>query len=180
MKAPVPALVPLAFLLAGGAAEAVPPSPVKKAVIVAGAPADVWAAWSTTDGVKTFLAPAARVEAVPGGPYEVLFDPSAPEGARGCEGCTVVSADPPRKLVFTWSFPPSIPELRAKGTMARVTVELMPGSVGGSTLVTLAHDGFPEGEAGEQGRAYFEKAWDVVLARLQQRFRHGPVDWSRK
>ena len=180
MKAPVPALVTLALVLAGEAAEAVPPSPVKKAVIVAGAPADVWQAWATTDGVRTFLAPAARVEAVPGGAYEILFDPSAPEGARGCEGCTVVSADPPSKLVFTWSFPPSIPELRAKGTMATVTVELMPGSVEGSTLVTLAHDGFPEGEAGAQGRAYFEKAWDVVLARLLQRFRHGPVDWSKR
>lgn len=180
MKATVSALVPLAFLLASTAAEAVPPSPVKKAVIVAGAPADVWAAWATTDGVKTFLAPAARVEAVPGGPYEILFDPSAPEGTRGCEGCTVVSADPPRKLVLTWSFPPLLPELRSKGTMGKVTVELLPGSVEGSTLVTLAHEGFPEGEAGEKGRAYFEKAWDVVLARLQQRFRSGPVDWSRK
>jgi uncharacterized protein YndB with AHSA1/START domain len=174
------ALVPIALVLAAGAADAVPPAPVKKAVIVAATPADAWAAWATTDGVKTFLAPAARVEAVAGGPYEVLFDPDAPAGARGCEGCTVVSAEPPRKLVFTWSFPPSIPELRSKGTMARVTVELLPGSVEGSTLVALLHDGFPEGEAGEKGRAYFDKAWDGVLARLQQRFRHGPVDWSRK
>ena len=173
------ALVPLAIVLAG-AAGAVPPPPVKKAVIVAAAPADAWAAWATTEGVKTFLAPAARVEAAPGGAYEVLFDPDAPAGTRGCEGCTVVSADPPRKLVFTWSFPPSIPELRAKGTMAKVTVELIPGSVEGSTLVTLVHDGFPEGAAGEKARAYFEKAWDFVLARLQQRFRSGAIDWSKK
>jgi len=173
------ALVPLAIVLAG-AAGAVPPPPVKKAVIVAAAPADAWAAWATTEGVKTFLAPAARVEAAPGGAYEVLFDPDAPAGTRGCEGCTVVSADPPRKLVFTWSFPPSIPELRAKGTMAKVTVELIPGSVEGSTLVTLVHDGFPEGAAGEKARAYFEKAWDVVLVRLQQRFRSGAIDWSKK
>ena len=173
-------LAPLALVLAAFAADAVPPGPVKKAVIVAAAPADAWAAWATTDGVKTFLAPAARVEAVPGGAYEILFYPDAPAGTRGCEGCMVVSADSPRKLVFTWSFPPSIPELRSKGAMARVTVELIPGSVEGSTLVTLVHDGFPEGEAGEEGRAYFEKAWDTVLARLQQRFRRGPVDWSRK
>lgn len=180
MKAPVPALAALALALAGDAPGAVPPPPVRKAVIVAAAPADVWAAWATSEGVKTFLAPAARVEAVPGGPYEVLFDPDAPAGTRGCEGCAVVSADPPRKLVFTWSFPPSIPELRARGAMARVAVELIPGSVEGSTLVTLVHDGFPEGEAGERARAYFERAWDTVLARLQQRFLSGALDWSRK
>ena len=180
MKKAVAALASLALVLATGVARAVPPAPVKKAVIVAAAPADAWAAWATTDGVKTFFAPAARVEAVPGGAYEIFFDPDAPAGTRGCEGCTVVSADPPRKLVFTWSFPPSLPELRSKGAIARVTVELMPGSVEGSTLVTLVHDGFPEGEDGEKGRAYFEKAWDVVLSRLQQRFRSGAVDWSRK
>lgn len=180
MKPSAPALVPLALVLAAGLAEAVPPPPVKKAVIVAAAPADAWAAWATTDGVKTFLAPAARVEAVPGGPYEILFAPGAPAGSRGCEGCTVVFSDAPRKLVFTWSFPPSIPELSAKGAMARVAVELIPGSAEGSTLVTLVQDGFPEGEAGERARAYFEKAWDAVLARLQQRFRSGATDWSRR
>lgn len=174
------ALPLLALVLSAGTSEAVPPAPVKKAVIVAAAPADAWAAWTTTEGAKTFLAPAARIDAVAGGPYEVYFDPSAPPGARGCEGCTVVSADPPRKLVVTWSFPPSFPELRSAGALSRVTVELIPGSVEGSTLVTLLHDGFPQGESGEQARATFEKAWDGVLARLQQRFRHGPVDWSRK
>ena len=167
-------------LAAASRASAVPPTPVKKAVIVAASETDVWAAWTTVEGAKTFLAPGARIDARPGGPYEIWFFPEAPEGSRGCDGCTVISVDAPRRLVFTWSFPPSIPELRDKGTRARVTVELLPASVAGTTLVSLVHDEFPEGEAGAKGRAYFETAWDVVLARLQQRFRHGPVDWSKK
>jgi uncharacterized protein YndB with AHSA1/START domain len=92
----------------------------------------------------------------------------------------VISVDPPKRIAFTWSFPPSIPELRARNTTARVAVELLPASVDGATLVSLVHDGFPEGEAGEKGRAYFEKAWDTVLARLQQRFLSGPVDWTKR
>lgn len=174
-------LFPLAPALAlAGSAFAIPPAPVKKAVIVAAAPAEVWKAWTTAEGAKTFFAPGARIEAKPGGPYEIWFAPEAPEGSRGSNGCTVLSADPAKVLSFTWNFPPSIPELRDTGAKARVTVELLPGSVEESTLVSLVHDEFPEGEAGEKGRSYFDKAWDVVLARLQERFRHGPVDWSKK
>jgi hypothetical protein len=61
-----------------------------------------------------------------------------------------------------------------------VTVELLPGSFEGSTFVSLIHDEFPEGEAGEKARAYFDKAWDAVLSRLRERFIRGPVDWSKK
>jgi uncharacterized protein YndB with AHSA1/START domain len=172
--------LPLALAVVASAAFAVSPTPVHKSAIVAAPPADVWAAWTTTEGIRTFLAPDGRVEGKPGGAYEVWFTPEAPAGARGCDGCTVVSVDPPKKLVFTWSYPPSLPELRDTGAKGRVTVELLPGSVSGTTLVTLAHDGFPEGEAGEKGRAYFDKAWDVVLSRLRERFIRGPVDWSKK
>lgn len=180
MKLPSSFVGALSLVLVAGVAPAAPPSPVKKAVIVPAPPADVWAAFTTVEGAKAFFAPEARIEAVAGGPYEIWFDPGAPEGSRGCEGCTVVSVEPPKRLVFTWSHPPSIPELRNRGKRGRVTVELLPGSVEGSTLVSLVHDGFPEGEAGEKARDYFEKAWDVVLGRLRARFRQGPVDWSKK
>jgi uncharacterized protein YndB with AHSA1/START domain len=180
VKALVLAALPLASALAAGAVRATPPTPVKKAVIVAAPPAAVWAAWTTVEGATSFFAPGARIDARPGGPYEIWFFPEAPAGDRGCDGCTVISVDPPKRIAFTWSFPPSIPELRARNTTARVAVELLPASVDGATLVSLVHDGFPEGEAGEKGRAYFEKAWDTVLARLQQRFRSGPVDWTKR
>jgi uncharacterized protein YndB with AHSA1/START domain len=172
--------LPLAAALAAGGALAIPPTSVKKSAMVSAAPQDVWAAWTTVEGATSFFAPAARIEARPGGPYEIWFAPEAPDGSRGSEGCTVISIDPPKRLSFTWNFPPSIPELRDKGVLARVTVEFLPGSMDGSTLVSLVHDEFPEGEAGEKGRAYFEKAWDTVLARLQQRFRSGPVDWTKR
>lgn len=180
MKIVVLRSLPLALAFAAGAALALPPAPLHKSAIVPAAPADVWAAWTTAEGIRTFLAPDGKVEAKAGGAYEIWFTPDAAPGARGCDGCTVISADPPKKLAFTWSYPPAIPELRDSRAKGRVTVELLPGSVGETTLVTLVHDGFPEGEAGEKGRAYFDKAWDVVLSRLRERFIRGPVDWSKK
>ena len=180
MKTVALACLPYVLCAFAGAVQATPPSPLHKSAIVAAAPVDVWEAWTTTAGIRTFLAPDGKVEAKAGGAYEVWFQPDAPEGARGCDGCTVISADPPGKLAVTWSYPPSIPELRGTGAKARVTVELLPASVSGTTLLTLVHEGFPEGDAGEKARAYFDKAWDQVLARLQERFRRGPFDWSRK
>lgn len=167
------------LLLAEGTAPADSSASVRKSVIVPATVEDVWSAWTTTEGVETFLAPGARIDPRPGGAYEVWFFPEAPAGSRGCDGCTVISVAPPKKLSVTWSYPPSLPELRDTGAKGRVTVELIPASVEGATLVSLVHDGFPEGAPGEKGRVYFEKAWDVVLTRLQQRFRHGPVDWSK-
>jgi len=31
-----------------------------------------------------------------------------------------------------------------------------------------------------KAHAYFDKAWDYVLANLAKRFAEGPIDWSNK
>ena len=41
----------------------------------------VWQAWTTSEGIKSFFAPDARVEARPDGPFEIYFNPYAPPGA---------------------------------------------------------------------------------------------------
>ena len=59
-----------------------------------------------------------------------------------------------------------------------VTVDLEPqGS--GRTLVRLSHIGWGNGEDWDRAFAYFDQAWkDIVLPRLEHRFKSGPVDWS--
>jgi hypothetical protein len=48
------------------------------------------------------------------------------------------------------------------------------------TEVRLRQTGFHAGEDWDKGLAYFDRAWDVVLDRLQTRFVNGPIDWSAK
>jgi uncharacterized protein YndB with AHSA1/START domain len=151
-------------------------SQVHKERVVPAPPAEVWKAWTTTEGAKTFFAPDARIELKPGGAYELYFKPDAPEGEKGAEGCTVVSFEPNKKLVFTWNFPPSIPSLRGEMAHHQVTVALSPSGAG--TKVTLDDTGFESGADWQKGRAYFERAWGVVLARLERRFKKGPVDFG--
>lgn len=137
---------------------------------------DVWRSWTTEDGARAFFAPDCRIEARPGGPYELYFQGEAEAGRRGSEGMIVLAVQPERLFSFTWSAPPHLPEARAQ--MTHVTVRL-DDLGGGRTRVRLRHDGWGEGGEWDQARAYFERAWkQVVLPRLKRRHEVGPIDWS--
>lgn len=114
----------------------------------------VWEAWTTAAGARTFFAPATRVEARPGGAYEMLFDPDAAPGSRGSEGAVILALQPPRMLSFTWNAPPELASVRGQAT--HVTVRLTPvGEV--RTHVTLTHDGWGEGGEWDEAYRYFDR-----------------------
>ena len=71
---------------------------IVKEACIAAPPSEVWKAWTTAEGIRTFMAQDARIELRPGGPYEIYFNPNAEEGARGSEGCQVLSYIPERML----------------------------------------------------------------------------------
>jgi uncharacterized protein YndB with AHSA1/START domain len=137
---------------------------------------EVWAAWTTEEGVKSFFAPDCRVELEPDGAYEVYFNLDAPAGERGGEGLRVLAVQPKKMFSFTWNAPPTLPEVRGQ----RTHVILRFYDTGdGSTRVTLRHDGWGEGGQWDEAFDYFQSAWkEVVLPRLRYRFEHGPVDWE--
>lgn len=138
--------------------------------------AEVFAAWTTEAGVRTFFAPDAHITLEPGGPYEMIFMPDAPAGSRGAEGCTVIEFTPPSHFAFTWGFPPSIPALRGQYlTRVDIWLESVDADI---TELRMVHSGWQTGHQWFRGLAYFEQAWDLVLRRLNHRFRFGPVDWE--
>jgi len=150
-------------------------SAIHKDVIVNASLEQVWHAWTTEEGARTFFAPEARIDAEVGGTYELYFDLEQPEGMRGSEGCSVVELEPSRRLVVTWNNPPSLMPIRDAKT--RVSVEI--NSVDGKrTRVLITHTGWKEGEFWEKSFAYFQRAWNVVLGRLKHRFAQGPIDWD--
>lgn len=137
----------------------------------------VWDRWTTETGVTSFFAPAALVGAAPGEPYELHFAPDAEEGARGSEGCTIITIDRPTRLAFTWNVPPTMPELRASGEYTRVSI-LCKRKGPDRTLVTLTHTGWGVGELWDEAYAYFDDAWPVVLGRLEAVAQGGVMDWE--
>jgi uncharacterized protein YndB with AHSA1/START domain len=139
---------------------------------------DVWKAWTTSDGIKTFFAPDAIVEARVGGPFAIYMDPFAPTGMKGADDMVFLAVQDKRMLSFTWNAPPSLPEARKQRT---VVVVRFVGRGDTLTDVTINHMGWGEPAAdGEWGKAYdyFAKSWPNVLKNLKKRFDSGPVDWK--
>ncbi|MDA4135485.1 MAG: SRPBCC domain-containing protein [Thaumarchaeota archaeon] len=146
-----------------------------KTVNVAANPDEVWDAWTTVEGIRTFFAPDARLELRPGGLYEIYFDTEQPEGLKGSEGCRILSFVPSRMLSFTWGAPPRFPRAR-RANAQWVVIFLEPS--GGGTSVTLIELGWEDGEESDAVYRYFDRAWATVLALLARSFSSGPVDWA--
>lgn len=149
---------------------------IKAAVMVDSGVAAVWEAWTTEAGIKTFFAPAGKIELRVFGAYEIYFNPNGAPGERGGEGNEILALQPQSMLAFTWNAPPHLPNVRQQRTSVVVRFKELDKQ---HTQVTLIESGWGEGEEWDQAFAYFSKAWqDVVLKRLQHRFAVGPVDWS--
>jgi len=136
----------------------------------------VWEAWTTEAGAVTFFAPVARIEAVPDGPYEILFVPDAAPGQQGAEGMRILALQEPTFLSFTWNAPPHLPTVRGQRTHVELRFKALDS---GLTQVNLRHGGWGTGGEWEAAFAYFSRAWPkTVLPRLAYRFAYGPVDWQ--
>jgi uncharacterized protein YndB with AHSA1/START domain len=168
------AALPLALALAAPVAHSQERTLVKTATVKATVD-EVWNAWTTTEGIQSFFAPEARVEARPGGPFEVYINPYAKPGMKGADDMVFLALQEKQMLSFTWNAPPHLPEVRRQRTS--VTVRMKPAGAG-ATEVRLVHSGWGDGGQWDQAFAYFDRAWGNVLANLEKRFATGPVDWT--
>jgi uncharacterized protein YndB with AHSA1/START domain len=148
---------------------------IDKAVVVPATVDQVWEAWTTREGIVAFFAPDAKIDARPGGAFEVYFDPLAAPGAKGADGMRYLALQPKRMLSFDWNAPPHLPEARAQRTFVIVRLEPVDER---QTRVTLHHTGWGDGGQWDQAHAYFDRAWTGVLGNLKKRFEQGPQDWS--
>lgn len=136
---------------------------------------ETWQAWTTEEGVRSFLAPACKIDLHPDGEYEIYFNPDAPAGERGGEGNQVMVVQPIQMFSFSWNAPPSLPEVRDQ----RTHVVLRFYQEQEDTRVTMRHDGWGTGGQWDEAYKYFERAWgEVVFPRLKYRFERRPVDWE--
>jgi uncharacterized protein YndB with AHSA1/START domain len=149
---------------------------IDQEVVVAAKVDAVYRAWTTSEGVKTFFAPDARVELAVDGPFEVYINPYAPPGLKGADNMRVIGFQENKMLSFTWNAPPSLPEARKQRTI--VILRFQPEG-DGKTRVQLHHVGWGEGGEWDKAYEYFSNAWPRVMANLQKRFAEGPVDWTQ-
>lgn len=147
---------------------------IRKAAVIDATPDKVWGALTTSKGAEEFFAPKASIELAVGGKYELYFAPDQPEGSRGSENCKILSFLPEEMLSFSWNNPPHLTTIRSKHTWVVITLK----QVKNKTEVVLTHVGWGMGDEWMKAFQYFNKAWEVVLGRLQYRFKKGPIDWK--
>ena len=148
---------------------------IDKEIVVAATLDAVWAAWTTREGIVSFFAPDAVVDAKVGGPFQIYINPGAPAGMCGADDMRFLAVQPKKMISFDWNAPPSLPEARAQRTFVIVRFAPIDDK---TTRVTLHHTGWGEGGEWDKMYAYFERAWGSVLGNLKKRFETGPMDWT--
>lgn len=164
-------LVALSLAPAAQAAERA----IDKDVLVPASVDQVWDAWTTREGITSFFAPDARIEARVGGAFQIYFDPGGEPGMKGADEMRILALQPKRMLSFDWNAPPHLGEARQQRTF--VIVRLVPVDEK-STKVTLHHVGWGDGGEWDKAHAYFDRAWGFVLGNLKTRYEKGPIDWK--
>ena len=148
---------------------------IDKEVVVAATPEQVWNAWTTREGITSFFAPDAKIDARVDGAFEVYINPLAEPGLKGADAMRFMALQPPRMLSFTWNAPPSLPEARQQRTFVVVRIQSVSEK---ETRVTLHHTGWGDGGEWDKAYGYLDRAWGNVLGNLKKRFESGPIDWT--
>lgn len=148
---------------------------IDKEVVIKANLDQAWAAWTTREGITSFFAPDAKVEARVGGPFQIYMDPGAEPGMKGADDMRYLALQPKKMLSFDWNAPPSLPEARQQRTLVIVRFEPLGEQ---STRVTLHHVGWGDGGEWDRSYTYFDRVWGFVLGNLKARFENGPRDWK--
>jgi uncharacterized protein YndB with AHSA1/START domain len=148
---------------------------ITKEVVVDASLAQVWEAWTTRDGIVSFFAPDATVEARAGGPFQIYMDPLGAPGMKGADDMRYMAVQPMKMLSFDWNAPPSLPEVRKQRTFVVIRFEPVGER---QTRLSMTHIGWGDGGEWDKAYAYFDRAWGNVLANLKTRFETGPHDWT--
>nr|AOR51123.1 hypothetical protein [uncultured bacterium pAW1] len=138
---------------------------IQKSITVPVSAHDAWTAWTSAEGIKSFLPIQVSIDLKVGGKYEWLFSEDAPEGQRGSEDCLILSYIPDKMLSFEWNAPPQYADQRRQRT---IVVILFEEREPGQTTIDFTHHGFGVGEEWDKVHAYFENAWGSVLTRYAE------------
>ena len=148
------------------------PAPPRELVVQVDIPAPlhaVWQAFTTSDGLSTWLTPNAVVDLRPGGEWTAHF----PGGSTG--GGTILSFTPEKEIVISAMAPDKFPHVRAERTKAVFQFEPR----GDRTIVRLTQSGWKGGAEWTSAYEYLVAGNAQLLSTLHHRFVSGPLDWKK-
>jgi len=149
------------------------PAPDKALIFQITIPASraaVWRAFTTSDGLSTWLTPGAVVELRNGGEWTAHF----PGGKTG--GGTILSFVPQEELTLSALAPEQFPTVRQQRTTAKFQFI----ANGDATIVRLVQTGWRGGEEWDKAYDYLARGNAQLLEMLRRRFTSGPIDWAKE
>ncbi|MWV42990.1 SRPBCC domain-containing protein [Paenibacillus sp. HJL G12] len=126
----------------------------------------LWKTWTCSDRTTSWLAPAADIEPVVGGKFELFFD-SEDKNGMNTAGCKIVGLKEYRQIIFEWKGPDLFAEIMYHPQhLTYVDIWLQPTS-DTTTLVCLKHSGWGASTDWQSARAWHEEAWKQWLGNLK-------------
>ena len=129
---------------------------------------EVWRAFTTKEGLSSWLAPDVSVDLRSGGDWLVMFPGSTAGG-------TIVSFVPKKELVISALAPDRFPHVRAARTRAVFTFT----ANGNNTLVRLSQTGWQQGKEWDDAYEYLAAGNAEILSMLHHRYVAGPANWGK-
>ena len=129
---------------------------------------EVWAAWTTKEGVESWMVPVAEVDLRIGGTLKTNYDKAAGIGGPGTIVHHVLALEPKRMLAMRFDVPDTNADLKiAEKTWWVARFDPLAPS---QTRVSVTQCGFGDGPEWEKARGHFEKGNAWTLKQLEKRF----------
>ena len=140
---------------------------------------DVWGAWATSEGYRTWAAPVARVDLRAGGMIESSYDSAAKLGSRSTIRNEILVVIPERLFVMRNVQAPEKTPFDAPTFQKTQTALLLTPLDDKRTRVTVINSGYGTGTSWDGVYNFFREGDAWTLAQLRQRFENGPTDWTK-
>ncbi len=136
---------------------------------IVNAPLDaVWRAWTTVDGIQSWMVAKADIDLRIGGLWRTSYTREADLAGDTAIHHRILALDPARMLAFqTVKTPASFP---FPGILQTWTVVYLAEENGGRTRVTVRMLGYGDDEQSLKMRAFFEKGNQATVEALVKRF----------
>ncbi len=136
---------------------------------VDGALDDVWAAFTTKEGIESWMVPIAEVDLRIGGTIKTNYNKAAGIGGPGTIVHHILSLEPKRMISSRFDAPENAKAVKIAEKAWGITYfdSLAPKK----TRVTVVACGYGEGPEWDTARAFFEKGNAYTLDKLKERFK---------
>jgi len=140
---------------------------------------EVWNAWVSAEGFRSWAAPFAHVDLRVGGAIESSYDPKGKAGDPGNIRNEFVALVPLRLFVIRNTQAPAQVPFDAPSFQKTVTAVLLTPLGDSKTRVTVTNSGYRAGPEWDTTYAFFQQGNAWTLSQLRKRFETGPTDWAK-